>query len=57
MKVAKAGVWLAEWGNRHQCELGMTSLLGVLFAASIVDPLPVGIAVSTTYLRGVAIAY
>ena len=57
MAVAKAGVWLAEWVNAHQCELGMSSLLGVLFAANIVNPLPVGIAVSTTYLQGVAIAY
>ena len=57
MEVAKAGVWLAEWVNAHQCELGMSSLLGALFAVNIVNPLPVGIAVSTTYLRGVAIAY
>jgi hypothetical protein len=57
MKVAKAGVWLVEWGNRHQCELGMTSLLGALFAGNLIAPLPVGIAVTTTYLQGVAIAY
>lgn len=55
--VARAGVWLAEWVDAHQCELGMSTLLGALFAVNIVDPLPVGVAGSTTYLQGVAIAY
>jgi hypothetical protein len=35
----------------------MSFLLATLFAVNIVDPLPVGVAVLTTYLQGVAIAY
>ena len=55
--VARAGVWLAEWVDSQKCELGMSFLLATLFAVNIVDPLPVGVAVSTTYLQGAAIAY
>jgi hypothetical protein len=35
----------------------MNILLGALFAAKLVDPLPVGVATATAYLTGVAIAY
>jgi hypothetical protein len=55
--VARAGVWLAEWVDAKQCEIGMSFLLATLFAVNVVDPLPVGVLVSTTYLQGVAIAY
>jgi hypothetical protein len=55
--VEQAGVWLGEWANAMQCELGMNSLLAALFAVNIVDPLPVEVAVTTLYLQGVSIAY
>jgi hypothetical protein len=56
-EVAQAGVWLAEWIDAMQCEIGMNLLLGALFAAKLDLPLPVDVAVATAYLAGVAIAY
>ena len=56
-EVAQAGVWLAEWIDAMQCEIGMNLLLGALFALKLVDPLPVGVATATAYLTGAAIAY
>lgn len=56
-EVAQAGVYAVNWLDAMQCEIGMNILLGTLFATTIVDPFPVGVAVATGYLTGVAIAY
>jgi hypothetical protein len=57
LAVEQAGVWLEEWASAMECELAMNALLAALFAVNILDPLPVGVAVTTLYLQGVSIAY
>ena len=37
--VAQAGVWLVEQADAKQCELGMSLLLGTLFAVKTFHPM------------------